>query len=348
MIWRRVIGILAFATFLAAALFVAVGGRSSSSKPAPRDAGSWATGVFEELKQYVHADSVYAVAFSVNGLLASSDQEQVRLFDPDRGPIAELSIRETVVRSIAFDPAGKLLATPATSDSDAGLGGAVALWNVPSLSLSAIVPTVFRFPGVAYSPDGRWLAAGGTRVEGSPRNMLHELELMPVTSGDGARHRIPGAGVDQIAFSPSGAWVAGVGSGERLTIWDVTSGKTIRTFENDTADHVFAFSPDGSTIASAGWNKPVFWEVATGRLVGTAQGEPDPTDVVWSVAFSPDGKVLAAGGNDTIKLWSVPAGAELATLRGHQGDVRALAFSPDGRYLASGGDDRTVRIWGRR
>ena len=65
-----------------------------------------------------------------------------------------------------------------------------------------------------------------------------------------------------------------------------------------------AFSPDGSVLASASWDRTVrLWDVKTGEQKGTLTGH---TEMVESVAFSPDGTTLAGGSWDrTMLLWKV-------------------------------------------
>jgi WD40 repeat protein len=64
------------------------------------------------------------------------------------------------------------------------------------------------------------------------------------------------------------------------------------------------FSPDGKTLASAGYEGAAnLWDAQTGELKRTYDGQAGK---VHSVAFSPDGKTLASGHDDgTIKLWDV-------------------------------------------
>jgi WD40 repeat protein len=97
-----------------------------------------------------------------------------------------------------------------------------------------------------------------------------------------------------------------------------------------------AFSPDGSTLATASEDKTVIlWEVNSGRALRTLRGH---TDEVNCVRFSPDGrKIVTAGDDGAVRLWDVGSGKERAALRGRP--VVDTPITRSGGLLAAGDDE---------
>ncbi|MBN2433816.1 MAG: caspase family protein, partial [Spirochaetes bacterium] len=137
----------------------------------------------------------------------------------------------------------------------------------------------------------------------------------------------------------SGSW------DKTVKLWDVSSGKLIRTLEGHSTYVVtVSFSPDGKTLASGSYDKTVkLWDVSSGKLIRTLEGH---TSIVSSVSFSSDGKTLASGsGDQTVKLWEVSSGKLIRPLEGHSSDVYSVSFSSDGKTLASGSGDCSIKYW---
>lgn len=151
--------------------------------------------------------------------------------------------------------------------------------------------------------------------------------------------------VISVAFSRDGEKVVSCSKDMTLKLWDVATGREIRTLRGLTnAAYSVAFSPNGKMVVSGNRDGLVqLWDVVTGREMLSLKGH---TKDVLSVAFSQDDKTIVSGGRDgDIKLWDVAKGAEIRAWHGHDRWVRTVAFSPDGKTLLSSSYDNMLKLW---
>jgi WD40 repeat protein len=105
-----------------------------------------------------------------------------------------------------------------------------------------------------------------------------------------------------------------------------------------------AYSPDGSRIVSASYDKTArIWDAATGLQLVELRGH---TERLRHAVFSPDGKrVVTASLDKSARVWDAATGRELLQLNGHTDRLRSAAYSPDGRLIVTAAADNTARIW---
>ena len=191
---------------------------------------------------------------------------------------------------------------------------------------------------IAFSPDGKTLAGGGTGLPAT---------LWDTTSGRKLAE-FPGktGNVGCMVFAPGGETLIFASEDGRIRSWHfVKKREPISQFAGHKAEvWGLAYTPDGTTLISSSDDHTLkLWNARDGELLSTLKGH---SLLVASLATSPDGKLLASASFDrTVRLWDLPGGRPCAVLRGHTDRVRAVAFSPDGRHLASAGSDKTVRVW---
>lgn len=153
-----------------------------------------------------------------------------------------------------------------------------------------------------------------------------------------------------IAFSRDGRWIAAGAYGPPVAnvrspglsvkVWDLNTGEE-RFWLKGHADRIacVAFSPDGSRLASGGFDKLIkVWNTATGEEVCTYQGHKA---AVKQLAFSLDSARVASSEDAHVRVWNAQTAEELWTIP----DLGAQAISPDGKWLDNKGVLHTACIW---
>ncbi|MGB8691028.1 MAG: protein kinase [Microcoleus sp.] len=149
--------------------------------------------------------------------------------------------------------------------------------------------------------------------------------------------------VGAVAFSPDGLMLASGSKDKTIQIWDLATGKSIRTFEGDSSTiWSVAFDSNGTRLATGtGFWRVMLWDMKTGQSIRSL----DHAASVWSVAISHDGLLIASGSGDkTTKIWDAGNGRLIYSLPDHTDFVYSVAFSPDDKTLVSASKDKKITI----
>ena len=209
-------------------------------------------------------------------------------------------------------------------------------------TISTLGPHADTVRNIAFSHDGKWLAAAGglCAKQGEVKIWNVETKASALTI-NGHSDCIYG-----LAFSPDGKLLATSSYDKLIKLWDTSTGQEVRTLKDHIdAIYALAFTPDGKRLISGSADRGVkIWDVASGERLYTFS---ESLDVVNTVAIDPTGKFVAAGGIDkSIRIWRMDEkGGELVqSLMAHEDAIIKLAWSPDGQTIVSSSADKSIKV----
>ncbi|MGW4565864.1 caspase, EACC1-associated type [Streptomyces sp. NPDC004561] len=291
--------------------------------------------------------------------------------DPDGREEAKERVRFHGRRALLFAGLGvvatatavplSLSAASSSGDSTKGKGKGAARTGSrgsrPRPTLYATLPASGA-ADAAFSPDGKVLALG---------NFDATISLWDIAARKGTATftdftDTPFLGVNAVAFSPDGAFLAGADSKDpsknphyngTISLWETATRKRVATLTDPGVVSInsVVFSPKGAILASANGNGTIsIWSAAAYTKIATLNNAVaeahTTTKEVNSVVFSPDGATLASSNvAGLVELWDGATYAKIATLAGYETGVGALAFSPDGKILAGATAGKMVHLW---
>ena len=288
-----------------------------------------------------------AVCFSPDGTLvaAAGDDQLVHTWSVESGAALDtFKGHGAAVATLAFIAPNALLSASAD--------GASSSWNLtpewvlertigPADVSDAASAPADRVNAVDFSPDGRWLAAGG----GVPTRE-GEVLLYDVNTGALQKKldRVHSDAVLGLAFSPDGKFLATAAADRFLKVLDPTSGKVAKSFEGHTG-HVqsVAWKGNGRTLATGGADNVIkVWDFTSGAQSKSISGFEKEVTAVRFVGDKDE--IIATAGDGKVRLVK-DSGPDVRTFPGTSGFMYTTAAMQDGGVVLAGGEDGVLRWW---
>jgi WD40 repeat protein/tRNA A-37 threonylcarbamoyl transferase component Bud32 len=223
-----------------------------------------------------------------------------------------------------------------------------------ALPPSSVSPERTGVRSLAFSHDGRWLAAG-TR-----EGRIHVWDVGPRANGQAESPLRMGTcaswlahddDVLGLAFSPDGAGLVSSSADSTFKRWKPSAGwREVSRLQADRGLNELVFSRDGRIIVCGGRNEMTFVDTVP-FTIRAPDRQPVGNVGNHHVASSPDGQMLAASDGWEVVLIDAHDNRVIRTLRdpelsrAHEDDVEHLSFSAEGTLLVSGAQDRKIKVW---
>lgn len=282
------------------------------------------------------------LAYSPDGrCLATAAYEEVSLRDAATGrELRRLKGHATEVVALAFSPDGKFLASSSSPNNahekTVEQDGTPRLWDVAGGKLLREIAfsRQSQFQLLHFSSDGKILAAWKRYASVSVYEVATGREIRTI-EGKFAT----------VAFSADGKLL--VTGGPTIHLWELPSGRQLRSFPGCAEMHLLTLSPDSKTLAAVVGDgrggRIHLWDVAHGEEIVSYHGH---RGAVHSVSCTADGRTLVSAGSDgTVRVWDLARGRQQRVLADREADFRSVAVSPDGQAIAARDAPGNVTFW---
>lgn len=298
-----------------------------------------------------HGTDISGIGFTPDSKLlctVSASEDTVRVWNPTTGKeVARLNIAPTLV-SLAKDGSVYVID-----------GDRVRVWlpttNTTRTLPGKPIPEGTTPTAIAVNPDGRSFTLGFEGklliLDAQTGKTVRELKLPDGpqnngrAKGGGQPNGQPGPPPTRLLYSPDGRWLAGNGQKTGVWLWDLRTGKRVRTYRSDFDFPEYTFSPDVTKIAVTGQRFHLYPLDSEEPVEGFKS--PENGDALLAPRFSADGKTLyAINGNGDVWPFDAATGEASEPLDAPVMNLHApFALSPGGTTAAGIDETGGIRIW---
>jgi WD40 repeat protein len=256
------------------------------------------------------------------------------------------------ITALAWSPAAEEIAV-------GGHSGLVELWSVSGaprrvrslVGLHAMFGQPEAIQSVAFSPDGRLVAASDEDIVGSSegvggntesvgvavwRTASGALAFAPAGLNAGAADDAVTTGDDLLAFAPAGRRLAISNVDGSIVVLNTRTGVTMQAVQAPAGATALAFSPQGTLVAGTPSGTVLRWNPVTGQEVGSPLVVSP--DAVTGIAFDGAGQRFATAGRGegVVRLWDSATGQQQGpALATDLGATSGVAFTGSGVLLVA-------------
>jgi WD40 repeat protein len=293
------------------------------------------------LKGHKPGKPIRSLAFSPDGTMLATSALDYKTFLWDLATGQHAVVETTDSYTVTFSPGGRTVAT--------GRGSDLTLWDARTRESRRHViqlhPDYDHWGtgwDLAYSPDGRLLAAASHTLRVYDSATLAEIPLLAVLGPDPTVHPTwPGTpafrfATNSLAFTSDGTTLASGHHGPKhvVRLWDTKTWLVRKELTGSTAKiSTLSFSPDGRYLAASASTALLVWDVPSGELVVRQAVNKR----LCKGVYSPDGRLVGLARNDaSIRFLSAGGWHEVAAYDFEIGPMLCLAIAPDGMRVAGG------------
>jgi WD40 repeat protein len=250
-----------------------------------------------------------------------------QLWDLEKNRLVRTFVGLTTINSIAaLSPNGLQVA--------AGAGKTINIWNIATGQVEATIDLLMsRINSIVFSKDGTRLVYAGGTVGNQPKMVITEIGSRRII-----KSFFSDADVETLDLSSDGTLIGFGDLHGVIRILDINGrpvrslshGHRVKDLAFSPSGKLLATGGDDGSAK--------IWDVASGKLLRTLSGHEGSLHLVLSVSWAPDGSKLATTDSVSLRIWNANTGVlESKTpffdSTGRQAYVSLATYMPDGRSL---------------